>query len=190
MKKKDQNRQLTLKQLEKLLFHSCRMLLIAKGIEAGEKKEIFEKFKLHFVESGLVSSDYLALLEFCLEFCQKKEPPPFHRFQSTIKDLAADVLKLYQSMDDSLRFPGEREKTNTSSPNDQFRFKDLRGVPCPMNFVKTKLALAKLNKGDRLDILLDDGEPINNVPISVEEEGHLILEKMPVENYWQVMIEK
>jgi sulfite reductase (ferredoxin) len=69
-------------------------------------------------------------------------------------------------------------------------FKDLRGVSCPMNFVKTKLELDKIRQGQLLRIFLDDGEPIDNVPRSVAEEGHRILEMVKAGDYWSVLIEK
>ncbi|MEQ1848566.1 MAG: sulfurtransferase TusA family protein, partial [Nitrospira sp.] len=49
---------------------------------------------------------------------------------------------------------------------------DLRGVICPYNFVKTKLKLETLEQGQVLSVLLDDGDPIRNVPRSVQNEGH------------------
>lgn len=51
---------------------------------------------------------------------------------------------------------------------------DLRGVACPMNFVKTRLFLDKIATGDVVDVLLDDGEPIESVSSSVDSEGHAI----------------
>ena len=52
---------------------------------------------------------------------------------------------------------------------------DLRGVSCPTNFVKAKLALEDLNNGDTVQILLDDGEPVKNVPRSLKLDGHKLL---------------
>ena len=52
---------------------------------------------------------------------------------------------------------------------------DLRGVMCPINFVKTKLQLETMDDGSVLEVHLDDGEPIVNVPRSVKDEGHKIL---------------
>ena len=49
---------------------------------------------------------------------------------------------------------------------------DLRGVACPMNWVKTKLALERLAPGDELTVRLDPGEPIESVPRSASEDGH------------------
>ena len=49
---------------------------------------------------------------------------------------------------------------------------DLTGVPCPMNWVRTRLALERLPRGERLEVLLDPGEPLDSVPRSAREDGH------------------
>lgn len=49
---------------------------------------------------------------------------------------------------------------------------DLRGVGCPMNLVRVKLALEDLGPGDRLEVVLDPGEGLENVPRSVRAAGH------------------
>ncbi|MDR4460617.1 MAG: sulfurtransferase TusA family protein [Nitrospirales bacterium] len=67
---------------------------------------------------------------------------------------------------------------------------DLRGVICPYNFVKTKLKLESLESGDQLRVLLDDGEPIRNVPQSITNEGHQILKQEKFDHYYRVVIQK
>jgi len=44
---------------------------------------------------------------------------------------------------------------------------DLRGTPCPINFVRTKLTLDQMPKGTVLEVWLDPGEPIEQVPDSL-----------------------
>ena len=70
-------------------------------------------------------------------------------------------------------------------------FQNLRGVGCPMNLVKTKVAFSKMKPGQILELILDDGPPINNVPRSVIREGHeiLIQEKLD-DGCWSVLIRK
>lgn len=51
---------------------------------------------------------------------------------------------------------------------------DLRGIPCPLNFVKTKLCLDNLSDGETLLVILDAGEPIESVYSSVLAEGHKV----------------
>lgn len=67
---------------------------------------------------------------------------------------------------------------------------DLRGTICPINFVKTKLKLEELSSGDILEVLLDEGEPIKNVPRSVKEEGHKVLNISYENEHYRVLIEK
>lgn len=68
---------------------------------------------------------------------------------------------------------------------------DLKGVICPINFVKTKLKLEEMNTGDLLEVILDDGEPIANVPRSVKEEGHRILKVAKLDSgHYRLIIKK
>jgi tRNA 2-thiouridine synthesizing protein A len=67
---------------------------------------------------------------------------------------------------------------------------DLRGVICPYNFVKTKLKLETMGQGQILAVLLDDGDPIKNVPRSVENEGHTVLAQDRVGAAFRVRIRR
>jgi TusA-related sulfurtransferase len=51
---------------------------------------------------------------------------------------------------------------------------DLRGTPCPINFVRTKLKLEQMAAGELLEVWLDAGEPIEQVPDSLTMEGYVI----------------
>jgi TusA-related sulfurtransferase len=51
---------------------------------------------------------------------------------------------------------------------------DITDVVCPITFVKTKVALEELEDGQVLEIKLNDGEPIQNVPRSLKDEGHKV----------------
>ena len=52
---------------------------------------------------------------------------------------------------------------------------DITDVVCPTTFVKAKIALEELDEGQILSIKMNGGEPVRNVPQSIEEEGHQIL---------------
>jgi TusA-related sulfurtransferase len=52
---------------------------------------------------------------------------------------------------------------------------DITREHCPMTFVKTKIELAKLQAGDQLEVLLTEGEPLENVPRTAEEQGYRVL---------------
>jgi len=172
--------------LYQITLLAARMLLITRGVEANTDEEVFTNFKRHFIEAKLVDGRFLPLIEKALNF----EIGP---------DLAGEVFSLtdtmeslYESMDDTFHFPQEKEKKEPEKREEEIPLltKDFRGVPCPMNFVKTKMELAKIKAGDRLAVLLDDGEPIDNVPRSVAEEGHEIVEMKREGDHWWVLIEK
>ncbi len=52
---------------------------------------------------------------------------------------------------------------------------DITDGVCPVTFVKAKVALEELDDGQILAIRMNDGEPVQNVPRSIKEEGHQIL---------------
>ncbi|MGN0657099.1 MAG: sulfurtransferase TusA family protein [Ruminiclostridium sp.] len=52
---------------------------------------------------------------------------------------------------------------------------DITDVVCPTTFVKAKVALEELDDGQVLAVRMNDGEPVQNVPRSIKEEGHQIL---------------
>lgn len=52
---------------------------------------------------------------------------------------------------------------------------DITKEHCPMTFVKTKIELSKLKPGDQLEVLLTEGEPLDNVPRSASEQGYKVI---------------
>ncbi|HKI60842.1 MAG TPA: sulfurtransferase TusA family protein [Mariprofundaceae bacterium] len=61
-------------------------------------------------------------------------------------------------------------------------FLDITKETCPMTFVKVKLQLAKMDVGEKLEVLLNTGEPLENVPRSCEEQGYKVLSIEPTDN--------
>ncbi|MDR3325117.1 MAG: sulfurtransferase TusA family protein [Spirochaetaceae bacterium] len=51
---------------------------------------------------------------------------------------------------------------------------DITNVVCPITFVKVKAALEELDDGQTLEVRLNDGEPIQNVPRSLKDEEHKV----------------
>ncbi|KOH44794.1 sulfurtransferase TusA family protein [Sunxiuqinia dokdonensis] len=175
--------------LYEVVFHASRMLLVTRGIEPKNREEVFTAFKDDFIREGHVDMKFGPVVQLAL----KNPEGNFQEYQGLIFELASSVIELYNSMDDSLQFKVKQVKPKSESPENEAqekRFKDFRGVACPMNFVKTKIELAQMHSGEFLEILLDDGAPINNVPGSVRGEGHDVSEVKNVENYWSVLIRK
>ncbi len=67
---------------------------------------------------------------------------------------------------------------------------DLRGTPCPINFVRTKLYLEKMPHGSLLEVWLDAGEPIEQVPDSLSMCGYLVERITDCSGYFSVLVRR
>jgi len=67
---------------------------------------------------------------------------------------------------------------------------DLTGVICPMNFVRTKAALSGMQAGEILEVILDEGDAIVNVPRSLKEEGHQVVSVESLGETFRVLVRK
>ncbi|HZZ83000.1 MAG TPA: sulfurtransferase TusA family protein [Anaeromyxobacteraceae bacterium] len=71
---------------------------------------------------------------------------------------------------------------------------DLRPYVCPLTWVKTRIALERLEPGERLEVLLAEGQPLDDLPRTAEEEGHRVVSRSPAPadgaGAWSVVLEK
>ena len=68
---------------------------------------------------------------------------------------------------------------------------DLKGQVCPFTFVRSKLAIEKMNLGEVLEIIFDHKPAIENVPKSMENEGQKLLKiDQTGEKEWHVFVRK
>lgn len=67
---------------------------------------------------------------------------------------------------------------------------DITKEICPMTYVKTKLKLETMSSGQVLEVTLREGEPLRNVPKSVEAEGHKILDVRQEGEFYKLLIER
>lgn len=71
------------------------------------------------------------------------------------------------------------------------KYLDIKGEICPMTFVKSKLAIEELESGEVLEVILDHIPALENVPRSLKEEGHKILEVKKIsEKDWRIVVRK
>ena len=70
------------------------------------------------------------------------------------------------------------------------QFIDITGEVCPMTSIKTKLKLKKMEPGGVLEVRVSEGEPVENLPRTVEREGHKILEIKKEDRFYIVRIER
>lgn len=68
---------------------------------------------------------------------------------------------------------------------------DLRPFACPLTYVKTRIALDRLAAGERLEVWLAAGEPVESVPRSAAEDGHRVVSVEPLAaDGFRVVLEK
>ena len=67
---------------------------------------------------------------------------------------------------------------------------NLYGVKCPLNWAKAKVRLEDLERGDVLELLLDDPKGRRDIPRAAEAEGYAIVGIDEVEGGWRIAIEK
>ena len=205
------------KLLHDIVFSENRMLLVTRGLDPRTDEDVYNGFEKEFIAAGIIPQKFKVLtdkarnneslieqkplideladllndlyqnMDDSLQFKLTAEKTPVE--QVTEEKNAEEKAPAEQVSEE--KAPAEKasaaEETETIVPDVK---KDFRGVMCPMNFVKTKIALTPMQSGQILEILLDDGAPIENVPGSVKNEGHTILSTEKVENYWKVLIKK
>ena len=204
----------TEKLLHDIVFSENRMLLVTRGLDPRTDEDVYNGFVKEFIEAGIIPWKFKVLTD------KARKGEPLLSDKALIDELAQLLNDLYRNMDDSLQFKPLEEKSEEERVKDSADLqsdskqgaskeaeqeaskeadpgqpapdvkKDFRGVMCPMNFVKTKIALTPMKSGEILEILLDDGAPIENVPGSVKGEGHTVLSTEKIENYWKVLIRK
>ncbi len=176
--------------LQELVFFASRALLITRGVEPKSDKELYEAFRQHFIAAGHVDPAF----EPVVTLAEHNDPDALVLHEKNAQAFVSAINALYDNMDNAFNFkrPAAAEASLPvpgGAPVPTVT-KDLRGVVCPLNFVKTKVELAMLKTGDILEIWLDDGAPVENVPGSVRDEGHTIILQERQGDHWRVVIEK
>ena len=67
---------------------------------------------------------------------------------------------------------------------------NLEGITCPNNFVRAKLKLEEMECGRILEIILDAGEPVKNVPRAIKEDGHEIVKVEKRDTVFSLLVRK
>jgi sulfite reductase (ferredoxin) len=189
----------------------AKALLVTEGVDPATDAETLLEFEHRFATRGIVPAAYrnlgtlvgdLGPKDTTAEFAQGKLA--FARgFVEACKAATEEMgkdLKLREAEQqesgngqahpapDALKAPPQTVATAATGA-----VYDLRGVACPLNYVKTKLKLEMMDAGERLEVWLDAGEPIKNVPMSLRNDGHKILAEEPLEpdaKHYKVLVEK
>jgi len=67
---------------------------------------------------------------------------------------------------------------------------DLRGTLCPINFVRTKLRLEQMPPEALLEVWLDPGEPIEQVPDSLSMAGYKVEQIEERSGYFALLVRR
>lgn len=200
--------------LKDIVYKSAHVLLVTRALEPKSEQETYDLFRAHFINTGLIDVSFNDLLT----TAESKRYEAFFGKEQAVDALVERMKFLYDVMDSAFHFKlpegetwhahqveikgagssgenvpagvlGDRRPVEPAAVQPDV-VKDLRGVACPMNFVKTKMELSKMTPRQVLEIWLDDGAPIDNVPGSVRAEGHKVLSQKKTDGYWTVRVEK
>jgi TusA-related sulfurtransferase len=79
------------------------------------------------------------------------------------------------------------EEKSKPPPGEAARL-DLRGVPCPLSWAKTKVRLAELQPGEALTVWLDDPKGVRDLPRAAEAEGYAVDQPTAADGAWLIRI--
>ncbi|MHC4113089.1 MAG: sulfurtransferase TusA family protein [Planctomycetota bacterium] len=179
----------------KAIVAAARALLFTFGVEPKKDREIFAAFSEHLIKPGWVIPQAQQLLDDAIDW-RMGDKNSIYDLAPQAEDLAKRVEELFLSLDANLKFKVKpvTQKQNSTAPTDKTETKnrliDLRGVACPLNFVKAKLELEKISVGQILEVLLDDGEPVRNAPASFAEQGQEVMEVNNVGDHFCVKVRR
>jgi len=112
--------------------------------------------------------------------------------RESVQALSDRIVALHGSLDGQLRFtlapvvaqPAQVPEVTAAE------VVDLRGVACPLNFVKAKLALERVEVGTEVQYFLDLGEAQKNVPDSFEQQGQEVTMINQLEDYVSLRVKR
>ncbi len=184
---------------------AAKAMLVTEGLEPSTDSETFIEFDSRIAQNGVVPSVYrdlskkvgdLGPKETATESAQEKMAfaKGFVDACRAATDQMGKDLKLSAGKEEkSPVVPAPAETKPAAPAQTGASVYDLRGVACPMNYVKTKLKLEMMDAGERLEVWLDAGEPIKNVPMSIKNDGHKVLIQEALEpeaSHYRILVEK
>lgn len=170
---------------------SARALLITEGMDFSQDIECMRKFQSLIIDMDIVSQKFAKLADRYEDDPENVDRKTTEWWVSEAGELAEECRGVHDRMqsDKSLRIRVGSEGGKPAVKADRQSI-DLIGVKCPFNYVKTKLKLETMETGSTLEVLLDDGEPKENVPRSVQNDGHKILSLAEENGHYKLIIEK
>lgn len=183
---------------------AAKALLVTEGLDPATDADTFQEFDLRLASKGIVPPTYKNLGVQVGDLGSKDatvgaatEKMAFaKRFLDVCRAATEQMgkdLKLAKVKEEAVPMSAPKVAPAAPVAAGQAPVYDLRGVACPMNYVKTKLKLEMMDNGEQLEVWLDAGEPIRNVPMSLRNDGHKILNEAPLEpeaKHFKILVEK
>src|SRR5947209_5493027 len=178
---------------------AAKAVLVPEGIDPNTDAETFVEFERRFGATGLIAADYTTPSAKIGDLGPKETTATFAAeklryakgFVEACKTMSEELGKKLKAdatkPDQATQTPAPVSPAAGTNPVTTL---DLRGVMCPINYVKTKLKLEMMEPGEVLEVWLDAGEPIKNVPQSLRNDGQNVISEVPVESYYKVTVEK
>lgn len=184
---------------------AAKALLVTEGLEPSTDSETFIEFDSRIAQKGMVSPIYRNLNQTVGDLGPKETTEQSAREKMAFAKGFVDACRAAtEQMGKDLKLapvqevqapapPAPAEVTTAVPAQAGAPVYDLRGVACPLNYVKTKLKLEMMDAGEQLEVWLDAGEPIKNVPMSLKNDGHKVLLQEALESeasHYRVLVEK
>lgn len=184
---------------------AAKALLVTEGLDPATDAEIFQEFERRLVPKGVVPATYRDLGKLVGDLGPKDTTAQSAQDKMAFAKGFVDAcraatekmgkdLKLAPAAEASAAVPAAVPASQPTVPAPTGApVYDLRGVACPLNYVKTKLKLEMMDAGEQLEVWLDAGEPIKNVPMSLKNDGHKVLLQEALEPeaaHYRVLVEK
>ncbi|MDO9119526.1 MAG: sulfurtransferase TusA family protein [Nitrospira sp.] len=186
---------------------AAKAMLVTEGLEPSTDSETFIEFDRRIAQKGVIPAQYRELNKKVGDLGPKDTTAESARDKMVFAKGFVDACRAAtEQMGKDLKLAPAQETVapvkaavaaapvvsaapaSTGAP-----VYDLRGVACPLNYVKTKLKLEMMDAGEKLEVWLDAGEPIKNVPMSLKNDGHLLLLQEALEPeaaHYRILVEK
>ncbi|SLM47632.1 putative Sulfite reductase, contains SirA-like domain (Modular protein) [Nitrospira japonica] len=177
---------------------AAKALLVTEGLEPSTDAETFGEFERRIASHGVVPGQYRELGKKVGDLGPKDTTLESAREKMAFAKGFVDACRAAtEQMGKDLKLAPTAPAPTPAKPAAPVPtgapLYDLRGVACPLNYVKTKLKLEMMDAGEKLEVWLDAGEPIKNVPMSLKNDGHLIHLQEALEPeavHFRILVEK
>ena len=186
----------------------AKAILVTEGIDPNTDADTLMEFDDMIRSKGLLPAEYHNVAEKFGDLGTKNASANFTQGKLTFAKGFVDICRtVTEQIGQDLKLTPAEVGAEGTSPStvtpaqskpqlstvSNAEVYDLRGVACPMNYVKTKLKLEMMDDGEQLEVWLDAGDPIRNVPVSLRNDGHKVLKQEAMdteEQHFLVLVEK